>query len=190
MNVFEKINASFFQSAVARTAGFNSINLADMKEITKISDILLMFIGAAPGSTGGGIKVTTFGVILITIFSMASGRDDTVLFKRKIHQSTVNKAIAITGLSIILILMITTIITMMQPEFHVLDVLYEVTSAFGTVGLSLGVTGELNTLSKALIALTMFLGRIGPLSFAVALTLKSSKRNSDIIYPEAKILIG
>jgi len=190
MNFFEKFNASFFQSTVARTAGFNSINLPDMRELSKVFTVFLMFVGAAPGSTGGGIKVTTFGVILMTIFSQAFGREDIILFKKKIHQNTVNKALAITGLSAILVLVITTIIVSIQPSFSVLDILYETTSAFGTVGLSLGATGHLTTVSKALIVLTMFLGRVGPLSFAVALTMKSSKRSSDIVFPEAKILIG
>ncbi len=190
MNLFEKINASFFQSTAARTAGFNSINLPDMREISKVFTVFLMFVGAAPGSTGGGIKVTTFGVILMAIFSQSFGREDIILFKKKIHQNTVNKALAITGLSAILVFVITTVIVSIQPNLHVLDVLYETTSAFGTVGLSLGITGELNSLSKALIILTMFLGRVGPLSFAVALTLKSNKRRNDIVYPEAKILVG
>jgi trk system potassium uptake protein TrkH len=190
MNIFEKINASFFQSTSARTAGFNSINLADMKEISKVFTVFLMFVGAAPGSTGGGIKVTTFGVILFAVFSQIKGSGDIILFKRKIHQYTVNKALSIMGLSAILIMFITTAIVTLQTNFHVLDILYETTSAFGTVGLTLGATPLLNNVSKALIILTMFLGRVGPLSFAVALTLKSSKRTPDMVYPEAKILVG
>lgn len=190
MNSWEKINAAFFQSTAARTAGFNSINLADMKEISKVFTVFLMFVGAAPGSTGGGIKVTTFGVVMIAVISQIKGSGDVVLFKRKLHQYTVNKALSITGLSSILVVIITTVIVTMQSNFHVLDILYETTSAFGTVGLTLGPTPLLNTASKVLIILTMFLGRVGPLSFAVALTLKSSKRTSDIVYPEAKILLG
>lgn len=190
MNSWEKINAAFFQSTAARTAGFNSINLADMKEISKVFTVFLMFVGAAPGSTGGGIKVTTFGVVMIAVISQIKGSGDVVLFKRKLHQYTVNKALSITGLSAILVVIITTVIVTIQSNFHVLDILYETTSAFGTVGLTLGPTPLLNTASKVLIILTMFLGRVGPLSFAVALTLKSSKRTSDIVYPEAKILVG
>lgn len=190
MSLFEKINASFFQSTAARTAGFNSINLPDMKEISKVFTVLLMFIGAAPGSTGGGVKVTTFGVILMAIFSYSLGKEDIIMFKRKIHQNTVNKSLAITGLSMILIFVVTTIIVTIQPQFNVLDILYEATSAFGTVGLTLGATPELSDMSKALIILTMFFGRVGPISFAVALTLKSTKRTSDYVYPEAKILVG
>ncbi len=190
MSFFEKVNAAFFQSTSARTAGFNSINLADMKEISKVFTVFLMFVGAAPGSTGGGVKVTTMGVLIIAIFSQIRGSGDIVLFKRKIHQYTVNKAISIAGLSGILVILITTVIVSVQSDFKVLDVLYETTSAFGTVGLTLGITPALSTFSKILIILTMFLGRVGPLSFAVALTLKSSRRNSDIVYPEAKILVG
>lgn len=190
MSIFEKINASFFQSTAARTAGFSTINVSDLNEISKLFMIFLMFIGAAPGSTGGGIKVTTIGVLIMAIFSYIKGSGDIVLFKRKIHQKTVNKALSITGLSMILVMLITTIIVSMQPNFHVIDILYEVTSAFGTTGSTLDTTTSLNTVSKLLITLTMFLGRVGPLSFALALTLKSSKRSSEIVYPEAKILIG
>lgn len=190
MSIFEKINASFFQSTTSRTAGFNSINLADMRELSKVFTVFLMFIGAAPGSTGGGIKVTTIGVLIMAVFSQIRGSGDIVLFKRKIHQYTVNKALSIAGLSGILVIVITTIIVSIQPNFHVLDILYETTSAFGTVGLSLGATTSLNSVSKFFIILTMFLGRVGPLSFAVALTLKSSRRTSDLVYPEAKILVG
>ncbi len=149
-----------------------------------------MFVGAAPGSTGGGVKVTTMGVLIIAVFSQIKGSGDIVLFKRRIHQYTVNKAMSIAGLSGILVMLITTVIVTMQSDFGVLDVLYETTSAFGTVGLSLGITPALSSFSKMLIILTMFLGRVGPLSFAVALTLKSSRRNSDVVYPEAKILVG
>lgn len=190
MNFFEKVNAAFFQSTSARTAGFNSINLADMKEISKIFTVFLMFVGAAPGSTGGGVKVTTMGVLIIAVFSQIKGSGDIVLFKRRIHQYTVNKAMSIAGLSGILVMLITTVIVTIQSDFGVLDVLYETTSAFGTVGLSLGITPALSPFSKMLIILTMFLGRVGPLSFALALTLKSSRRNSDVVYPEAKILVG
>lgn len=190
MNLFEKINASFFQSVTARTAGFNSINLSDMKEISKVFTVFLMFIGAAPGSTGGGIKVTTIGVLIMAVLSQIRGSGDIIFFKRKIHQNTVNKALSIAGLSAMLILVITCIIITIQPDFKIMDILFETTSAFGTVGLSLGATSMLSPASKVLIILTMFLGRVGPISFAVALTLKSSKRSSDVVYPEAKILVG
>lgn len=189
-SLIEKLNASFFQSTAARTAGFNSINLSDMNEMSKVFTVFLMFVGAAPGSTGGGIKVTTLGVLIVAVFSQVRGSKNIVLFKYKINQLTVNKALSITGLGMMLVAVITTIIVSMQPNISFLSALYETVSAFGTVGLTLDVTHLLNSISKALIILTMFLGRVGPLSFAIALTLKQSRRTSDMVYPEAKILVG
>lgn len=190
MTIFEKINASFFHSSSSRAAGFNSINLTDTKEISKVFTIFLMFIGAAPGSTGGGIKVTTIGVLIFAIISQVKSSGNVILFKRKIQQNTINKALAIAGLSLILIMIITAIIVLVQPELAFIDVLFEVTAAYGTTGLTLDVTSMLNNISKGLIIFTMFLGRVGLMSFSVALILKSSKRTSEIVYPEAKILIG
>ncbi len=190
MSLIEKINASIFQSTAARTAGYNSINLSDMKEMSKVFTVFLMFVGAAPGSTGGGIKVTTFGVLIMAVFSQVRGSDSIVLFRNRINQQTVNKSLSIAGLSMILVTVIATVIVTMQSNFSFLDILYETVSAFGTVGLSLGATPLLNNISKALIILTMFLGRVGPLSFAIALTLKQSRRTTDMVYPEAKILVG
>ncbi len=190
MSFIEKINASVFQSTAARTAGYNSINLGEMKEMSKVLTIFLMFVGAAPGSTGGGVKITTFGVLIMAVFSQVRGSDSIVLFKNRINQQTVNKALAVTGISMMLVMVIATTIVSVQSNFSFIDILYETVSAFGTVGLSLGATPMLNNISKVLIILTMFLGRVGPLSFFIALTLKQSKRTSDIVYPEAKILIG
>ncbi|PYG85925.1 trk system potassium uptake protein TrkH [Ruminiclostridium sufflavum DSM 19573] len=189
MSVLEKINTSFFHSASIRTAGFYSINFGDMKEMSKVFSVFLMFVGAAPGSTAGGIKVTTLGVLVMAVFSQIRGSDNIVLFKNRINQQTVNKALSITGLSIIFIMVITTVIVSIQP-FHFIDILFEITSAFGTAGLSIGVVPLFNSASKALLILAMFFGRVGSLSFAVALTMKQSRRNSDMVYPEAKILVG
>lgn len=190
MSLFEKINASIFQSTAARTAGYNSINLSDMKEMSKVFTVFLMFVGAAPGSTGGGIKLTTFGVLIMAILSQVRGSGSIILFKNRINQQTVNKALSIAGLSMILVTVIATVIVTLQSNFSFLDILYETVSAFGTVGLSLGATPLLNNISKVLIILTMFLGRVGPVSFAIALTLKQSRRTTDMVYPEAKILVG
>ncbi len=186
----DKINASIFHSASTRTAGFYSVPISGMHEITKVFTVFLMFIGAAPGSTGGGIKVTTIGVLFFAIIAQARGSQDVVLFKKKIHQNIINKALAITGLSAIIISTIATIILAIEPDFRFIDVLYEATSAFGTAGLSLDLTPMLSTGSKCLIIIAMFLGRVGPLSFAVALTIKTTHRSSDIVYPEAKIIVG
>jgi trk system potassium uptake protein TrkH len=189
LNLFGKINSAFFQSVTPRTAGYNSLPLNDMREISKVVTIILMFIGAAPGSTAGGIKITTFGVILIAIISQVMGSEDAVFFKKKVAQSTISKALAIIGLSGMLVITVTTIILAIENK-PFLNVIYEVTSAFGTVGLSTGITPSLHSVSKILLILTMFLGRVGPLTFVIALTLRSNKRNANIIYPEGKIVVG
>jgi trk system potassium uptake protein TrkH len=189
LNLLEKINASVFQSITPRTAGYNSLPLNDMNDISKFFTIVLMFIGAAPGSTAGGIKVTTFGIIIFAILSQIGGNEDTIILKRRVPHYIVNKSLAITGLSITLVLSMSTIILAIENK-PFLNVLYEVTSAFGTVGLTTGITPTLHTISKILLSLTMFLGRVGPVTFAIALTLKSHKTTTDIIYPEGKIIVG
>lgn len=190
LNMFEKINASIFQSITPRTAGFNSIDQDKMHEISKVATIVLMFIGAAPGSTGGGIKVTTFGVILMAVISQIKGSSDTLIFKRRVSQVVVNKALAITMLAAALVITVTTIILAIEQKDIFINVLYEVTSAFGTVGLTTGITPTLHSMSKILLILTMFLGRVGPLSFAIALSLRATKKNADTIYPEGKVVVG
>lgn len=189
LNLFEKINASIFHSVTCRTAGYNSLPLNEMTENSKVMSILLMFIGAAPGSTGGGIKVTTFGIILIAIFSNIRGNDETIVLKRRVSQMVVNKALSIAGLSMLLIFVMTSIIISVE-KLPYINVLYEVTSAFGTVGLSTGITPHLHNISKMLLIFTMFLGRVGPLSFAVAIAMREKKRLQNAVYPEGKIMVG
>ena len=189
LNLSGKINAAVFQAITPRTAGFNSIPLNEMNEISKFTTIVLMFIGAAPGSTAGGIKVTTFGVIIFAVLSQIKGSDETIIFKRRVPSIIVFKALAITGLSAALIMIITTIILAVEGK-PFLNVLYEVVSAFATVGLSTGITPSLHASSKLLLILTMFLGRVGPVTFAIALSLRANKKDADIIYPEGKIVVG
>ncbi len=189
LDLYGKLNASVFQAVTPRTAGFNTLPLDDMTEISKVMTIILMFIGAAPGSTGGGIKVTTFGVLLFAIISQIKGTDDTIIFKRRVSASIVAKALAITGLSAILVITVATIILAIEGKPFI-NVLYEVTSAFGTVGLSTGITPDLHNISKILIIMMMFLGRVGPLTFAIALALRNSKRSDDVVIPEGKIVVG
>lgn len=192
LGFFEKINSAYFHSVVTRTAGFNSLPTNDMRDISKLATVLLMFIGAAPGSTAGGIKVTTFGVILFAIISQIKGSDDTIIFKKRVPHYVVNKALAITGLSGILVIIGTIVLLAFEqgPMISMINVLYEVTSAFGTVGLSTGITPNLTNASKLFLILTMFLGRVGPVSFAIALTLRHRKETPDIVYPEGKIMVG
>ncbi|OPZ89357.1 MAG: Ktr system potassium uptake protein B [Firmicutes bacterium ADurb.Bin419] len=191
LNTQNKLLNAYFQSVTLRTAGFNSIPVLPLNEITKVGNIILMFIGAAPGSTGGGVKVTTFGIIIAAILSQIKGSDETILFKHKVPHNTVNKSLSIIGLSLTLVVTVTTLLLAVEAnKFSFIDTLYEVTSAFGTVGISSFGTPALHTVSRIAVIITMFLGRVGPLSFALALTLRNSKKNEDQIYPESKIVVG
>lgn len=188
-NLFEKINGAFFHSVSTRTAGFNTINLNELNEISKFGSIILMFIGAAPGSTGGGVKVTTFGVIIVAIISQIRGSNDTIFLKRKVPHNTINKSLAIIGLSATVVITVTTIL-LLRENYSFLDMLFEATSAFGTVGLSTFGTPNLSSnLSKVVLIITMFLGRVGPLSFALSLTLRNHSKK-ELVYPEGKIVVG
>jgi trk system potassium uptake protein TrkH len=189
LNFFEKINAAIFHSVTCRTAGYNSLPLNEMSEMSKVMTILLMFIGAAPGSTGGGIKVTTFGILLMAIFSNIKGDEETVVLKRRVPQVVVNKALSIAGLSMLLIFIMTIFVVSVE-NLPFINVLYEVTSAFGTVGLSTGITPDLQNLSKLILIFTMFLGRVGPLSFAVAIAMRENRKLQNAVYPEGKIMVG
>ena len=155
--------------------------------------IILMFIGGSPGSTAGGLKTATFGVLMITLISIIKGREDIEVFKRRIPKDTVYKAFALFVLSLLLVIGVTMLLCITQQgvpdgdKFNYL--LYEASSAYGTVGLTLGLTQHLNTVGKMIIMITMYLGRVGPMTVLLALTNRMSKK-SGIKYPEDKILIG
>lgn len=189
LSLYEKFNAALFHSVTTRTAGWNSLPLNEMSEVSKVMTILLMYIGAAPGSTGGGIKVTTFGIIVMSILSNIKGDSETTILHRRVSQAIVNKALSIVGLSAVLIFTMTVIIISVE-KLNFINVLYEVTSAFGTVGLSTGITPGLHNISKLLLIFTMFLGRVGPLTFAIAIAMRANKKPQNAVYPEGKIMVG
>ncbi len=184
-----KINSSIFQSIALRSAGFNSIPIDDMSDLSKFLTIFLMFIGAAPGSTAGGIKVTTFGIILFAVISQIKGSSETIVFKRRIAPAIVVKSMAIALMSAALVIIVTALLLAIENK-DFLSILFEVTSAFGTVGISTGITPALHFSSKILLVLTMFLGKVGPVSFAIAIALKLSARDTNMTYPEGKIIVG
>lgn len=192
MSVKGKILSSFFASVSPRTAGFNSINLAAMGTASVLLTIILMFIGGSPGSTAGGIKTTTAGILFMTVISVIRGREDTELFKKRLNKELVYKAFALVVISLALVFAVTMILSITEKasglpfEYY----LFEATSAFGTVGLTLGLTTELSVIGKIIIALTMYAGRVGPLTLVLAITIKKRKKGNGIKYPEDKILVG
>jgi len=185
--MLSKLWASFFQSVTTRTAGFNTIAIGSLKEVTLTLMIILMFIGASPGSTGGGIKTSTFAVLLLSIKSLIKGEEDIVVFKRTIPSSSIRKALALL-VSAIALVSVVFLILLNTEKMGYVSLLFEAVSAFGTVGLSTGITPDLSHPGKLLIILLMFLGRIGPLTLGLALTKEIIK--GKVEYPSARIMIG
>ena len=186
-NEWDKITTSFFQSVTARTAGFNTINIGRMKPASIFLFLFLMFIGASPGSTGGGVKTTTIGVVFYSVWSTLRNKPDINIKNRRISWHTLNRAITILFISILYIFLITLVILVIE-EKNFIQILFEVVSAFGTVGVSMGITSSLSDFSKILIICTMFVGRVGPLTAALAFG-ETSKRPKHR-YPEENILVG
>lgn len=190
MNFGTKLNVSFFQSISARTAGFATVDIASEHDFTKIITVIFMFIGASPAGTGGGIKTTTFVVLLATVLSVMRGCEDTTLAKRQIDKFTVYRALAILTGGVLVVFVTTGIILTANPHINGINALFEAVSGFGTVGLSAGVTQTLNWVSKIAITFTMFVGRVGPVSLGLALTLRRGRRSGNTILPEGKIIVG
>jgi trk system potassium uptake protein TrkH len=188
-SLWEKMQIAFFQSVTLRTAGFNSIPFASLHAHTIFMMILFMFVGGSPGSTAGGIKTTSLAILFESIRTTLKGKDQVVIFKRKISSSLVVKTTALTFLSIVCVSTILLIMLKVEPRHDFLSLFFEVVSAFGTVGLSLGITPFLSSMGKFVIVIMMFIGRIGPLTLLLAMP---SKRYVDhgVNYPEGRILIG
>ena len=147
-----------------------------------------MFIGASPGSTGGGIKTTTIGVIMLYVVGVVQGKENINIFNRRISWDILNRALAILVISIIYVSLVVMAVMTIEKNMKFEQVLFEVVSAFGTAGLSMGITSALSPLSKILIIITMFIGRLGPMTFALALGEKKVKEN--LRYPKENILVG
>ena len=184
-----RLLAAFFHSVTPRTAGFNSLVTGNLREATLLLTIILMFIGASPASTGGGIKTSTFGTLLLAIRATVQGESEPQVFGRRIPRGTVQRALAITLMAGALVLGITTILLLTEGS-HLLETLFEVTSAFGTVGLSTGLTPRLSPEGRLLISLTMFIGRVGPLTLAYSLVQAATRRRAGICYPEDRVMVG
>ncbi len=189
MGMGERLQVSFFQSVTTRTAGFNTVNLNSLHPHTLYMMILMMFIGASPGSTGGGVKTTTFAVLLQSVTATLKGKSSVEFFERKVPAATVVKSIAIFIVSLIVVSSGVLIMMRLEPDKSFLAVFFEVTSAFATTGLSLGITPFLTMSGKVMISILMFVGRVGGLTLVLAVGSRAVVPRK-VEYPEGKILIG
>ncbi|WP_440119264.1 TrkH family potassium uptake protein [Paenibacillus sp. QZ-Y1] len=186
----ERVWAALFQGTAPRSSGFNTIDVGSMLATSQFFIIILMFIGASSGGTGGGIKINTFVVLVLATIQTFRGGGQIHAFERKIAEETVMRALAVVLSSLAFVLGIAILLSITEGilENHFLDVLFEATSAFSTTGLSMGLTSELSVAGKMIVIFTMFAGRLGPLTLAFALAQK--KRTSKIGYAEDHVLIG
>ncbi len=187
--LYEKIQISLFQSITLRTAGFNTIPLTSFNSFTIYGISLLMFIGASPGSTGGGIKTTTLAILLQSIRSTIRGIKEIDLYDRAIQSATVVRATALTFISIIITSFFILLMMKIESDQSFLSIFFEVISASGTVGLSLGVTPFLSVAGKLAISFVMFIGRVGPITLLLAIGQQKQVRGK-FDYPVGRIMIG
>ena len=191
MSFGDKLLNAFFQSVTMRTAGFNTIDLGAMRESSKLWSVILMFIGASPASTGGGVKTTTMGVLFLLVLSVIRGQDDVTVMKRRLPIDLMRQALSILFISLCMLLAGTMVITIFeQDERSFLDLLFESTSAMATVGVTAIGTPALHQPSKLMLMLMMYFGRVGPLTLALALAHKQNATKNHLKYPEDKIMIG
>ncbi len=188
MGLGDKLMAALFHSVTLRTAGFNTIDVGSLSRLSVVLAIAMMFVGASPGGTGGGLKTTTVGVLILGIRATLQGRDRVEVWKRHIEFDIVLKAVSIVAISIATIVIAWGLLLVLEPEFDAITLLFESVSAFATVGLSLGITPELSSTSKLILIVLMYVGRIGPLGLAFA--LHSRRRPAALSYPSAKIGVG
>lgn len=191
LSIDKKLVASFMQSVSTRTAGMFSIDPSKQYSISKLISIALMFIGASPASTGGGIKTVAFVVILATMWSTLCGHDETIILRRKIEKSVVYRSISIVAVFVIIISLSTLALCFFEfyQEVASIDILYEVVSAMTTTGLSTGITPNLSVISKCILILLMFMGRVGPISLMLAIIARKNAHKHSML-PEGKIIIS
>lgn len=189
LNLFDKIQASLFQSITTRTAGFFTIPQEHFRESTSIFSIVLMFIGGSPVGTAGGIKTITIIILAASALSAIRNKEETVLFKRKVSRTALNKALGVVFMASSIIITSSIILSALTPDADAINIIYEAVSATSTVGLTRGVTPMLSEAGKYVVAATMYLGRIGPISLAIAFNLKTTSKNL-ISHPIEEISVG
>ncbi len=190
MSFTDKLLPSLFQGVTPRTAGFNTLDIATLTTGSIFLIIILMFIGGSPGSTAGGVKTTTVGVAIAMVYSIVKGKEDTEISQKKVPHDILRKAIAIILLGIGLVVMVTLLLSITEPGHSFVEILFETMSAFGTVGLSLGITPSLSNVGRIIIAFTMFFGRVGPLTVFLAIIYRQGRNKRLIKYPEERVIVG
>lgn len=191
MNFVDKLVVSFFQSVTTRTAGFSTVDMYSLNRITKILMCSLMFIGGSPASTAGGIKTVTFALVLLLMRTTYRGIEETTVFQRRIKKRTLVRAFSIFFLGLMLCIISSSIMLITEPKQDYLNILMEVFSAFGTVGLSASVTPALSIVGKCVDIILMYAGRIGPISLMILFTKRSHDKNTkEFKYPDEDVLVG
>ncbi|MDZ8242337.1 MAG: TrkH family potassium uptake protein [Nostoc sp. ChiQUE01a] len=188
LNFYEQILVAWFQSVTPRTAGFNTIDISKMTTAGLFITIALMFIGASPGGTGGGMKTTTLRVLTSCTKTILQGKEEVLLYERKIAISLILKAVGVLVGSVATVILATILISLTDPTLDFIQILFEVVSAFATVGLSTGITATISTAAKLVLILTMYVGRVGVLLLMSAVL--GDPRPTRIHYPEENLLVG
>jgi len=189
LGTVDKLVASFFYSTTPRSSGFNTLDYTQMHPATNFLTILLMFIGSSPASTGGGIKVTTFFVLVVASWSFVRGRGEPIAFRRRIGTDVIIRAVVVTFMSLGLVNGALILLVLTQPGVPFLNLFFEAVSAFGTVGLSMNTTGALNEWGQIILIFLMYLGRVGLFTFVLALAAPT--RHNLVSYPaEKNIIVG
>lgn len=190
LSVPEKLLASMFQSVTTRTAGFASVSQAGLTESSRLLGCILMFIGGSPAGTAGGIKTTTFALVALTVISVLRGQRDTECFGRRLDMENIRSALAITMITFTFWLAGVAAMSIFDPQAEFINLMYEASSAVGTVGLSADLTPHLTRASHVVLMILMYVGRIGPLTMALVFAGKSNKSNQFRELPEKKIMLG
>ncbi|MBN3581584.1 ATPase [Algoriphagus aestuarii] len=187
LSSYGKFATTVFGAVTPRTAGFNTVDMTMLTVPTILIYLILMWIGASPGSTGGGMKTSTFAVAILNTISIATGKKRVEIFRRQISNETLQKAFAVIALSFLVIGLGIFLVMLFDPQLSLIDVAFEVFSAFSTVGLSLGITAQLSTASKLVIMICMFMGRVGTLTILIAIVRKAGQERYK--YPEENVFI-
>lgn len=191
---FHKILASLFQSVTLRTAGFDSMGQGNMTYASKVISIVLMYIGGSPASTAGGVKTVTSAILFLAVWAVIRGRESINVFHKNIPFYTLQKALAVVMMMVTITIGASVIMTWTEAHTPIhmeyLDILFEVVSAQCTVGLTTGITHFLSNGGKIVLVLCMYMGRLGPISVAIALTKNKKHNKNNIHFPEDKLLVG